>query len=207
MQRMIGTVPLLQLCLENFELVVAPGVGLSGEVSGSAAPAGIQAGSDETPDRFLSADGKPLRFRVARGALDGNEALQRAFADRRALILWPGPGAVNIEAMELEKREHTTLIVVDGTWKQASRIVSEPSIEAAVAAGAVTRVQFSAAGRSHYKFRREPQKDYLSSLESVAYCLRFLEPHERGALAVSHLLRVFELMVSMQVACPASCRC
>ena len=156
------------------------------------------AGGTKAHDRFLSADGKPLRFRVAHGALAGNETLQSALADRRTLILYPGDGAREIESLNVSTCEPRTLIVVDGTWKQARRIVLEPIIQEAVAQGSVTCIQFASAGRSQYKFRREPQEEYLSSLESVAYCLRFLERHEQGELAVSHLLRVFGLMVSMQ---------
>jgi hypothetical protein len=259
----------MQLCLENFELVVAPAIGepqhggktaaeAAAHGGGCAATAGnaqsracgrqaVQmltlavslpegnvatreackarddqparqnpclnsssclkgAGGTKAHERFLSADGKPLRFRVARGALAGNQTLQSALADRRTLILYPGPGATEIESLKVSTCEPRTLIVVDGTWKQASRIVLEPIIQEAVARGSVTCVQFASAGRSQYKFRREPQEQYLSSLESVAYCLRFLERHEQGELAVSHLLRVFGLMVSMQVRLCSSMR-
>lgn len=212
---MIGTVPLMQLCLENLEVVVAPGIGepqhgrkasearkdrqTRRDTCMNSQSVAMATNNTNGHDKFLSADGMPLRFRVARGALDSNQSLQRALADRQTLMLSPGPGATDIESLELSADTPRTLIVIDGTWKQASRLVMEPIIQEAVGKGSVTRIQLARAGRSQYMFRMEPQEDCLSSLESVAYCLRFLERNEQGELAVSHLLRSFGLMVTLQV--------
>jgi hypothetical protein len=116
--------------------------------------------------QYLSADGKPLRFRVEKGkkkkvqfiltcysnytrlcpgqiffvffagALSNapHAELVRALNETTTLILYPGPGAKNIEEMEDFVADEEggreggreggarTLIVVDGTWKQAGRV-------------------------------------------------------------------------------------
>jgi hypothetical protein len=63
----------------------------------------------------------------------------------------------------------------------------------------VTCVQFANGGSSCYQFRREPREFCLSTLESVAYALRFLEPDGRGHAVADSMLGVFRLMVKLQM--------
>jgi hypothetical protein len=66
-----------------------------------------------------------------------------------------------------------TLIAIDGTWAQAKAIYKHtPSLRKAM------RVQFSkgASFKGEYTFRKEPKDNFLSTLESIAYCLTVLEP-------------------------------
>eukprot|EP00752_Nemacystus_decipiens_P012633 g11189.t1 len=66
--------------------------------------------------------------------------------------------------------------------------------------GAVCRaVKFRSAGVSSYGFRREPTKECLSTLESVAYTLEVLEGTPEGAAAAAHLRKAFAAMVAMQL--------
>ena len=142
LQKMIGTVPLMQLCLENFELVIAEGSGvplpsvaerklgsLERDVHAAQDGGGHQRGSGGTPpalpgtdpqkkysdvtgmcdslkvcalsseeqtmidrketaeyakdSKYLTADGRPMRFRVLPGALDRSEPLLAALDERR----------------------------------------------------------------------------------------------------------------------------
>ncbi|CAM9948217.1 unnamed protein product [Ectocarpus sp. 4 AP-2014] len=66
--------------------------------------------------------------------------------------------------------------------------------------GALCRaVKFRCAGVSGYGFRREPAKEYLSTLESVAYTLEVLEGTPQGLAAAAYLRKAFKAMVSMQL--------
>jgi DTW domain-containing protein YfiP len=207
-KKMIGTVPLMDLVLANFELVVARGAGpvapadtrpirhtrhVSSEVDDKAAN---NYNSCQSSAKVITIESKERKDYLT-GTLDKTPSLQQALSDSSTLILYPGPGAVDIESLPLKEGKARTLIVVDGTWRQAGRVMREKCIADAVEAGKITRVQFAKAGRSDYKFRKEPKKYCISSLESVAYCLRFLENTETGALAVKHLLDTFCLMVSL----------
>ncbi|CAM9616295.1 unnamed protein product [Scytosiphon promiscuus] len=60
-------------------------------------------------------------------------------------------------------------------------------------------VKFRSAGVSSYGFRREPAKECLSTLESVAYTLEVLEATPQGVSAAGHLRKAFAAMVAMQV--------
>ena len=217
-KKMIGTVPLMELVLSNFELVVARGDGpvapaetrpsrrtrrLSHDEEASrcarslrlcaacplacfhVTPHGVVqclsiSTADADADCDDSASGKFITIQSKErndyltGTLDNNDSLMTALEDPSTLILYPGPGAVDIEGLQLDGGKARTLIVVDGTWRQAGRVMREECITKAVEAGKIKRVQFANAGRSDYKFRKEPKKYCISSLESVAYCLRFL---------------------------------
>jgi hypothetical protein len=58
-----------------------------------------------------------------------------------------------------------------------------------------TQAKFAEVGESGYKFRREPSFACVSSLEAVAYSIRFLERAPQGFHAEGVLLRAFEGLV------------
>ena len=86
--------------------------------------------------------------------------------------------------------------MVDGTWRQAHRIMREDCLQRAVREGSVTLVRFADIANSSYKFRLEPRSQCVSSLEAVAYSLSFLERSPLGEQAASVLLAAFDLMVA-----------
>ena len=133
----------------------------------SISTADADADCDAASGKFITIQSKE-RNDYLTGTLDNSDSLMTALEDPSTLILYPGPGAVDIESLQLDGGKARTLIVVDGTWRQAGRVMREECITKAVEAGKITRVQFANAGRSDYKFRKEPKKYCISSLESVA---------------------------------------
>lgn len=231
-KKIIGTVPLMQLCLENCELLVAKGCGQSAAIN-MRGRRGRKSGNDgendgESPsDSFEESStqshtsvqiesegreirdesshcerfGKKLEQKGESWTLEGNQALEEALADPETLLLYPGPGAIDIESLEVaaHNKKPRTLIVVDGTWRQAGRVMREAvCVARAVEAGTVRRVQFAEAGSSGYTFRKEPHAHCLSTLESVVYALQFLERTAEQARAAEHMLGAFRLMVRLQ---------
>ena len=113
----------------------------------------------------------------AKGAVNLEELFeQRWDVDTPALPPLAQRDAAAAEAGEAGQqgaREGPTLIAIDGTWAQAKAIYKHtPSLHR------VQRVQFSkdAKVRGGYTFRKEPKANFLSTLESVAYCLSVMEP-------------------------------
>lgn len=120
------------------------------------------------------------------------------------MVLFPGPGAVDIEEMDpaelLDDTRKRNLIVVDGTWRQAGRVMKDlQCLRRAVDEKRVKCVQFANGGSSAYMFRREPREYCLSTLESISYALRFLEPQETGLMVDKYLTDTFKLMVKLQM--------
>ena len=126
----------------------------------------------------------------------GRAPVVRALADpaRPAILLYPGPDAVDILAAP--PTGPVTLVVVDGTWAQARRVVRDNPI-----LQALPRYGFVAPTPSRYRLRREPAAAYCSTIEALAHVLGVLEGDPARFQA---LLAPFEAMIDAQLACEAS---
>jgi DTW domain-containing protein YfiP len=139
----------------------------------------------------LCLPGSELRIGVD---FDDDLSVQRALAEaeaagRPAHLLFPGPRAVDLAEAKLGGP--ITLVVVDGTWWQARKLLKRNARLAAL-----PQIRFTPPAPSRYRIRREPSDDYVATVEALAHVLGALEgAPERFA----HLLRPFEAMVNMQL--------
>ncbi len=122
--------------------------------------------------------------------------VMRALADpaRPAILLYPGPGARDI--LREPPTGPVTLVVVDGTWPQARRVVRDNP-----ALAALPRYAFTSPEPSRYRIRREPDGAYCSTIEALMHVLGVLEGDPARFRA---LLPPFEAMIDAQLACEAS---
>ncbi|HSS02709.1 MAG TPA: tRNA-uridine aminocarboxypropyltransferase [Kofleriaceae bacterium] len=122
--------------------------------------------------------------------------LARALGDpaRPPILLYPGPGARDI--LREPPRGPVTLVVVDGTWSQARTVVRDnPVLQS------LPRYAFDTPEPSHYRIRREPRAEYVSTIEALMHVLGVLEgdpPRFRS------LLEPLRAMVDAQLACQAA---
>jgi DTW domain-containing protein YfiP len=122
------------------------------------------------------------------------EAVLRADPLRPAALLYPGPGAVDVE--RAPPPGGITLVVVDGTWSQARKLVKlNPAL------AALPRYAFRPRSPSEYRIRREPNEDYVSTLEALIHVLGVLEGDRERFLP---MLRPFRAMVEGQIAFASS---
>lgn len=121
----------------------------------------------------------------------GSKALARATSDpaRPAALLYPGPDAIDIE--ENPPSGPITLVVVDGTWWQARKLV-----KATPELAALPRYSFRPSIPSQYRIRAEPHDDYVSTIEAMAHVLGILENDRERYLA---MLAPFRAMVERQL--------
>lgn len=106
-----------------------------------------------------------------------------------AALLFPSEDARDVETLS-EGERPDCLIVIDGTWSQAKRLfLDDPRL------AALPKVRFTPEQESRYRIRREPQKDFVSTVESIAEVLRSLEP---GLPGLNQLVESFERMVVRQ---------
>ena len=93
------------------------------------------------------------------------EALHHCCDQRSTLLVYPGDSSIPIEGLEdTAKKAVTTLILIDGSWKQASGIVKQHAW-----LQSLTSVHFSQAPPSNYLIRHTSLSYALSTLEAVAY--------------------------------------
>lgn len=107
------------------------------------------------------------------------------------ILLWPGE-----EARDLASDPPplpVTLVVVDGTWWQARKLVrTNPRL------ASLPRYAFTPPRPSNYRIRREPAEHCVSTIEALALALGFLEGNQRQ---FDTLLAPFQAMVDHQLQC------
>lgn len=121
----------------------------------------------------------------------GSSALAAALDDpqRPAALLYPSEGARDVATDPPEGP--ITLVVVDGTWWQAKKLIREnPQL------AALPRLAFTPKAPSEYRIRREPLPEYVSTIEALVHVLEALEdaPGRFDAM-----LTPFRAMVDMQL--------
>jgi DTW domain-containing protein YfiP len=122
----------------------------------------------------------------------GSAALGRALSDpeRPAVLLYPGEGAVDVASHP--PPGPVTLVVVDGTWWQARKVVREnPEL------AALPRYTFTPPTPSEYRIRKEPDAAYVSTIEALVHVLGVLEGDRERFHA---LLAPFRAMIDAQIA-------
>jgi DTW domain-containing protein YfiP len=106
-----------------------------------------------------------------------------------SFLLFPGDDAVPL--VELAKRaEPLRLVVPDGTWRKARKLLHlNPRL------AALPRVALPAGMTSRYRLRKAPMPGALSTLEAIVAALNTLEGHGR----FDPLLRPFEALIEAQI--------
>lgn len=108
-------------------------------------------------------------------------------------LLFPGEGAVAPDELE---RPPDTLLVIDGTWPQARKMISlNPELRA------LPRIGFMPRRPGNYRIRREPAAHCVATVEAV---VEVLAAFERDETRFAPLIRAFDSMVEAQISATAA---
>lgn len=121
----------------------------------------------------------------------GSRALASIHADpsRPPALLYPGEGATDVLAEP--PTGPITLVVVDGTWSQAKKIVKlNPELSS------LPRYAIAPPSPGNYRIRREPDERFVSTIEALSYVLGALEDDPER---FRRLLQPFDAMVETQL--------
>lgn len=124
--------------------------------------------------------------------------LERALNDpgRPAVLLFPGDDAIGV--LTDPPAGPVTLVVVDGTWSQARKMIRyNPAL------ARLPRYGFRAPAPSEYRIRREPDEAFVSTIEALVYALGVLEGDPER---LRGLLAPFRAMVDRQIELAAMLR-
>jgi DTW domain-containing protein YfiP len=105
------------------------------------------------------------------------------------ILLYPGKGARDL-ALE-PPATPVTLVVIDGTWWQARKILRKSP-----ALASLPRYALTPRTPSRYRIRREPAPECVSTIEAVVEALGLLE---REGASFERLLAPFDAMVEHQL--------
>lgn len=108
----------------------------------------------------------------------------------QARLLFPGEQAQPLIAEGAESLP-TLLVVPDGTWRKARKLLHCNPLLAAL-----PRVTLGEVGVSRYRLRKAPDAEALSTLEAIVHALQTLE----APASFAALLRPFEALIEGQIA-------
>jgi DTW domain-containing protein YfiP len=124
--------------------------------------------------------------------------------DHHSVVLFPGKEASNLSAMDLrEKKElipagkKLQVVVIDGTWATAKKMLRlSRNLQK------LPKVCFVPPRPSHFRVRKQPKKDFFSTLEAIHHTIELWGPSldfDLQARKHDALLRVFDAMVDQHI--------
>ncbi len=123
-------------------------------------------------------------------SFEGDPRVREAIAARGTALLFPG----GVRAEDAAADPPATLVVVDGTWLQADKMLA-----ANPAVASLPRIALSPTRPSGYgELRREPAEGHLSTIEAVALALGALE---RDPARFEPMGVAFRRAVALQLEC------
>lgn len=133
--------------------------------------------------------------RILRGVEFEPGVIEEAIAGQEPYLLFPSADAVSCETVPL--KPNSTVIVIDGTWSEAKKIVFRNPVLRTLPA-----ISFSQPLRSNYRIRKQPRDHCLSTIESIAHLLKLNAASQGKGDSVAQyesLLQGFEKMVDIQI--------
>jgi DTW domain-containing protein YfiP len=126
-------------------------------------------------------------------AWDANQREEHAptWLPEGTALLYPAKDARDLRELEPHERPRH-LLVIDGTWNTAHTLYRDKTW-----LHALPHYRFLPSAPGRYRIRREPQADYVSTIEAIVEALHILEPETQG---LPELLRAFDAMIDYQLA-------
>jgi DTW domain-containing protein len=127
-----------------------------------------------------------------------DQAVRAALGQSQAppILLFPGRYARKLP--QPPPLDPVTLVVLDGTWSQASKIFKTNPLLATL-----PRYALDPIAPSRYRIRREPAGHCMSTIEAIVQALELLEGGDRG---VARALAPFDKMVETQLEFAKRCQ-
>lgn len=137
-----------------------------------------------------------------------NQELDSVLSDPRyqPVVLYPGSHSANISEIAVDQQRQMfssektlALIVIDGTWATAGRMIrqSQNLID-------LPRICFTPSRVSQFRVRKQPAPECLSTIEAIHHSLELLKPVlglPESWAEHDKLLNVFNGMVERQLSC------
>lgn len=121
------------------------------------------------------------------------DSLSQLTISTGAGLLYPGPGSVLLSDLPNEKRPNQ-LVILDGTWHHTKTLIRDiPQLQQ------LPRYRLAPTQPSRYRIRREPNVQFISTLEATVAALLCLEPETLG---LDQLIATFEGMIQSQLTLP-----
>ena len=107
-----------------------------------------------------------------------------------AAVLYPHKDAIDLATMPRDQLP-STLVLLDGTWSHAKKLYQHNEW-----VQRLRHVRIEPPRPSNYRIRKEPQEDFVSTVEALVYALSILEPENEEPQS---LLSAFDRMIDRQI--------
>ncbi|MBH0013276.1 DTW domain-containing protein [Pseudoalteromonas sp. NZS100_1] len=109
---------------------------------------------------------------IVKGENNDDFSILKSLPVSSTVLLYPNENAINLDdsAEQSNIKNITHLIVVDGTWKKAYKILQLTTL-----LNQFKTVSFKQLPKNRYAIRKAPRADSLSTLEAVAHSLLLIE--------------------------------
>jgi len=118
----------------------------------------------------------------------GNSRLEALCQQPETAVLFPSDSAIDVSQVRTPPKN---LIVVDGTWSNAKKVVEKCPI-----LSALPRLAFTPDKPGNYRIRKEPAEHCLATIEATAFVLERLE---QAPGRFTPMLSAFDAMVDKQL--------
>ena len=118
----------------------------------------------------------------------GNPALEALCKRPGVAVLFPSESATDVDRLTEAPQ---TLVVVDGTWSNAKKVVEKCPL-----LSALPRLKFFPDQPGNYRIRKEPEAHCLATIEATAFVLGRLE---KSPARFTPILTAFDAMVEKQL--------
>ena len=133
--------------------------------------------------------------RIVRGLIFDPQEIRSALDGQNAFLLFPSIDAADCETLPLDNGN--TVIVLDGTWSEAGKVLSRNPI-----LQQIPKLSFRAPLRSNFLIRKQPKDHYLSTIESIAHLLKLnsqVSGHAHNNSRYDQMFQTFDRMVDQQL--------
>jgi DTW domain-containing protein YfiP len=107
-----------------------------------------------------------------------------------AAVLYPHKDAVDLASLPRDQMP-STLVLLDGTWSHAKKLYQHNEW-----VQRLRHVRIDPPKPSNYRIRKEPQADFVSTVEALVYALSILEPDNEEPQS---LIEAFDRMIDRQI--------
>lgn len=129
--------------------------------------------------------------KLLRGITFDPKEIQTTVLGETPYILYPSKDATDCKEVNLD--ENSTVIVIDGTWIEARKIMfRNPYLKS------LPKLTFKEPIRSQYRIRRQPKEHCLSTLECIAHLLKQTS-HPSESEKYDSLFSGFDKMIEQQL--------
>ena len=126
---------------------------------------------------------------------DNDKRVNELIKNTNAYVLYPG--SESLTASNIANDKENTIFIIDATWPCSRKMMkSSPNLQH------LPKISFTHSQPSIYEFKRQPNKKYLSTIESTHRLLKELSTSSKESIdneSIDSFLNPFKQLIKIQI--------